>query len=95
MDKKVLIFLYSGNIRLSCMKGKNIVKNVISIAPMVDRTDRNFRNFVRMINRDVLLYTEMITAQAIINTKDLDYLLDFDKIENCFANCGNQSKRSL
>ncbi|WP_369717476.1 tRNA dihydrouridine(20/20a) synthase DusA [Leptotrichia alba] len=64
------------------MKGKNIVKNVISIAPMVDRTDRNFRNFVRMINRDVLLYTEMITAQAIINTKDLDYLLDFDKIEN-------------
>ena len=58
------------------------VKNKISIAPMVDRTDRNFRNFVRMINKDVLLYTEMITAQAIINTKDLNYLLGFDKIEN-------------
>ena len=61
---------------------KNVVKNVISIAPMVDRTDRNFRNFVRMINKDVLLYTEMITAQAIINTGDLNYLLGFDKIEN-------------
>ena len=58
------------------------VKNKISIAPMVDRTDRNFRNFVRMINKDVLLYTEMITAQAIINTRDLNYLLGFDKIEN-------------
>ena len=58
------------------------MKNIISIAPMVDRTDRNFRNFVRMINEDVLLYTEMITAQAIINTKDLDYLLGFDIIEN-------------
>ena len=40
------------------------IKNKISVAPMVDKTDRNFRNFVRMINKDVTLYTEMITAQA-------------------------------
>ena len=59
---------------------KNI-KNKISIAPMVDKTDRNFRNFVRMINKDVLLYTEMITAQAILNG-DLDYVLEFDEDEN-------------
>ena len=62
------------------MKG-NAVENKISIAPMVDRTDRNFRNFVRMINKDVLLYTEMITAQAILNG-DLDYILGFDKVEH-------------
>ena len=62
------------------MKG-NVVKNKISIAPMVDRTDRNFRNFVRMINKDVLLYTEMITAQAILNG-DLDYILGFDEVEH-------------
>ena len=62
------------------MKG-NIVNNKISIAPMVDRTDRNFRNFVRMINKDVLLYTEMITAQAILNG-DLDYILGFDEVEH-------------
>ena len=79
MNKEILIFLYKINLYY---ERKNVVKNVISIAPMVDRTDRNFRNFVRMINKDVLLYTEMITAQAIINTGDLDYLLGFDKIEN-------------
>ena len=62
------------------MKG-NAVKNKISIAPMVDRTDRNFRNFVRMINKDVLLYTEMITAQAVLNG-DLDYILGFDEVEH-------------
>ena len=57
------------------------MKNKISIAPMVDRTDRNFRNFVRMINKDVLLYTEMITAQAILNG-DLDYILGFNEVEH-------------
>ena len=60
------------------------MKNKISIAPMVDRTDRNFRNFVRMINKDVLLYTEMITAQAILNG-DLDYILGFDEVEHPIA----------
>ena len=62
------------------MKG-NAVGNKVSIAPMVDRTDRNFRNFVRMINKDVLLYTEMITAQAILNG-DLEYILGFDEVEH-------------
>jgi len=62
------------------MKG-NVVENKISIAPMVDRTDKNFRNFVRMINKDVLLYTEMITAQAILNG-DLDYILGFNEVEH-------------
>ena len=57
------------------------MENKISIAPMVDRTDKNFRNFVRMINNDVLLYTEMITAQAILNG-DLDYILGFNEIEH-------------
>lgn len=57
------------------------MKNIISVAPMVDKTDRHFRNFVRMINKDVLLYTEMITAQAIING-DLEYILGFDDIEH-------------
>ena len=55
--------------------------NKISIAPMVDRTDKNFRNFVRMINKDVLLYTEMIIAQAILNG-DLDYILGFNEVEH-------------
>lgn len=57
------------------------MRNIISVAPMVDRTDRHFRNFIRMINKDILLYTEMVTAQAIING-DLEYVLGIDNIEN-------------
>ena len=63
------------------MKARN---PVISVAPMVDKTDRYFRNFVRMINRDVLLYTEMVTAQAILNG-DLDRILYFNETEHPIA----------
>lgn len=45
----------------------------MSIAPMVDRTTYNFRQFIRLFNQKSTLYTEMITAQAIING-------DFEKI---------------
>jgi tRNA-dihydrouridine synthase A len=68
------------------MKGNKmkIKKPVISVAPMVDKTDRYFRNFVRMINKDVLLYTEMVTAQAIIHG-DLERILGFDETEHPIA----------
>ena len=48
----------------------------LSIAPMMDRTDRHYRYFMRQISRRVLLYTEMITSQAIIHG-DRHKLLDF------------------
>ena len=50
----------------------------ISVAPMVDRTTNHFRDFIRIINKDVKLYTEMITDKAIING-DSKKLLDFTK----------------
>ena len=34
----------------------------VSVAPMMDRTDRHFRAFMRRITRETLLYTEMITT---------------------------------
>src|SRR5690625_2731695 len=37
----------------------------LSVAPMLDVTDRHFRRFVRSISRHVLLYTEMVTEQAL------------------------------
>jgi tRNA-dihydrouridine synthase A len=37
----------------------------ISIAPMMDCTDRHYRYFMRGLTRYTLLYTEMITANAI------------------------------
>ena len=52
----------------------------ISIAPMVDITDRHFRYFCRLITKQSLLYTEMITSKAIIYG-DREKLLDFDPFE--------------
>ncbi|CAM3095775.1 tRNA dihydrouridine(20/20a) synthase DusA [Streptobacillus ratti] len=53
----------------------------IALAPMVDRTDIHFRNFIRMINKDIELYTEMITTQAILNG-DRAKILRSTKVEN-------------
>ena len=52
----------------------------LSIAPMMDRTDRHYRYFMRQISKRVLLYTEMITSQAIIHG-DRHKLLDFSAEE--------------
>lgn len=52
----------------------------ISIAPMVDITDRHFRYFCRLLTKKSMLYTEMITSNAIIYG-DRNKLLDFDPIE--------------
>jgi tRNA-dihydrouridine synthase A len=41
--------------------------NLLSVAPMMDRTDRHFRYFMRQITRRTLLYTEMITTSAIVH----------------------------
>ncbi len=57
-----------------------IVNNPLSIAPMMNRTDRHYRYFMRQISRRTLLYTEMITTQAIIHG-DRYKLLDFSPEE--------------
>lgn len=38
----------------------------VSIAPMMAYTDRHFRYLMRLITRHTVLYTEMVTAQAVI-----------------------------
>ena len=53
----------------------------VSIAPMMEKTDRHYRYFMRQITRHTLLYTEMITTGAIIHG-DRDYLLGFDELEH-------------
>ena len=62
----------------------NIKTPKISIAPMVDKSHRHFRYFCRIMNKDALLYTEMVTAQAIING-DLDKILYFREDEGPVA----------
>ncbi|MCW7482586.1 tRNA dihydrouridine(20/20a) synthase DusA [Leptospira kanakyensis] len=57
----------------------------ISVAPMMDWTDRHFRFFIRLISKHTLLYTEMVTTGAILRGKDNHRYLDFSKEENPIA----------
>ncbi|MBV1919232.1 MAG: tRNA dihydrouridine(20/20a) synthase DusA [Pseudomonadales bacterium] len=43
------------------------IDRTFSIAPMIDWTDRHDRYFLRLISKQALLYTEMITTGAIIH----------------------------
>ena len=52
----------------------------ISIAPMVDVTDRHFRYLCRILTKKAFLYTEMITAPAVIRG-NRESLLSFNPIE--------------
>jgi tRNA-dihydrouridine synthase A len=39
----------------------------VSIAPMMDWTDRHFRYFARLISPNIRLYTEMVTTGALLH----------------------------
>ncbi len=51
---------------------------------MMDWTDRHCRRFHRMISSSVLLYTEMVAAQAVLHG-DRERLLGFDPVEQPVA----------
>jgi tRNA-dihydrouridine synthase A len=57
---------------------------LISVAPMMDYTDTHFRYLLRLIAPDIQLYTEMITAQAILHG-DKTRLLAFHPAEKYVA----------
>ena len=57
---------------------------LISVAPMMDVTDRHCRYFLRQLAPDVHLYSEMITAQAVLHG-DRRHLLGFDPVEHPVA----------
>jgi len=50
----------------SAVKERQSVSPQISVAPMMDWTDRHCRYFLRGFSPRVLLYTEMITAEALL-----------------------------
>jgi len=56
----------------------------LSIAPMMDWTDRHCRAFHRALTARALLYTEMVTAPAVLNG-DRERLLGFDAVEHPVA----------
>ena len=49
----------------------------VSVAPMMDCTDRHERYFLRLISKNILLYTEMIVSEA-IDRGDKKKLLSFN-----------------
>jgi len=55
-----------------------------SVAPMMEWTDRHERYFLRQISRRALLYTEMVTAEAVIHG-DRERLLGFSASEHPIA----------
>ncbi|MDR2902466.1 MAG: tRNA dihydrouridine(20/20a) synthase DusA [Lactobacillales bacterium] len=59
---------------------KNVSTDKISIAPMLDWTDRHFRYFLRLICRRAQFYTEMVACPAII-LGDPSKLLSFSPAE--------------
>jgi len=61
-----------------------VIDRTLSIAPMLDWTDRFDRYFLRLISRHMLLYTEMITTSALLYG-DQDYLLAYNPAEHPIA----------
>lgn len=55
-----------------------------SVAPMLDWTDRHCRFFLRLISKQALLYTEMVTTGALLHG-DRQRFLQFDPSEHPLA----------
>src|SRR5690606_23483969 len=68
-------------------KAMNSLKSqapLLSVAPMMDWTDRHCRVFHRLLAPHARLYTEMVHAQAVIHG-DRERLLGFDAVEHPVA----------
>ena len=56
-------------------------ENILSVAPMMDWTDTHCRYFMRLLDPNIKLYTEMITADALYHG-DSDRFLKFHNSEH-------------
>ena len=71
------------------------MNRLVSVAPMMDCTDRHERYFLRLISKNTLLYTEMIVDEA-INRGDKKKLLEFNINEKPVAlQLGGSSRKLL
>jgi len=59
-------------------------EKIFSVAPMMDWTDPYDRYFLRLISERAYLYSEMVTAEAVIHG-DRDRLLGFEAVEHPVA----------
>jgi len=61
-----------------------LTKNIVAVAPMMKWTDRHCRYLHRLLSQHARLYTEMVTADAILRG-DRQRLLNFDPCEHPVA----------
>ncbi|MGA1186084.1 MAG: tRNA dihydrouridine(20/20a) synthase DusA [Candidatus Puniceispirillaceae bacterium] len=60
---------------------QDMIDRRMCVAPMMDWTDRHCRYFLRQLAPDARLFTEMVTAEALIHG-DLDRLLGYSAAES-------------
>ena len=83
--------------RTTVKQGESVVRDAarLSVAPMMDWTDRHCRFFHRQMTRRAMLYTEMVTTPAIVHGPR-PRLLDFDTAEHPVAlQLGGSDPREL
>ena len=64
---------------------KNTVNSsdkILSVAPMLDWTDRHCRYFLRLVCPSCVLYTEMVTTSALLLGRDPERFLEFSAAEH-------------
>src|ERR1700749_4673229 len=76
-------------------KSKNQSHWRFAVAPMMEWTDRHCRFFHRLLTRNTLLYTEMVTTGAVLRG-DRERLIGFDPAEHPVAlQLGGSDPRAL
>jgi tRNA-dihydrouridine synthase A len=63
---------------------KETILHRFAVAPMMEWTDRHCRYFLRLISKRTFLYTEMVTAEAVLYG-DRERVLGFDSTEHPLA----------
>tara|TARA_Y100001970_G_scaffold239351_1_gene301217 strand:+ start:1581 stop:2567 length:987 start_codon:yes stop_codon:yes gene_type:complete len=71
------------------------MKRTISVAPMMDCTDRHDRFFLRLISKNVMLYTEMVATKSALHG-DRNKILSYSPEEKPLAlQVGGSDKKEL
>ena len=71
------------------------MKRIVSVAPMMDCTDRHDRFFLRLLSKNVMLYSEMVATKSAIHG-DRKKILSFSPEEKPLAlQVGGSDKKEL
>ncbi|TBR36421.1 tRNA dihydrouridine(20/20a) synthase DusA, partial [Marinomonas agarivorans] len=63
----------------------NMIDRRFSVAPMMDWTTSEYRVFARLLSRNALLYSEMVTTGALLQGKNPDRFVRYHETEHPIA----------